>query len=59
MRITAAQRMTGMYAHVDERQTEYLVEQTRFPHPHVADDDIFKDELEHIGKRSIERGYYK
>jgi hypothetical protein len=41
-----------MYARVNERQTEYLVEQTRFPHPHVADDDIFKDELEHVGKRS-------
>jgi hypothetical protein len=51
--------VTGMNARVNERKTEYLVEQTRFPHPHVADDDIFKDELEHVGKRSIGRGCYK
>ena len=26
---------------------KYLMKQTRFPNPHVTDDDIFKDEFEH------------
>ena len=32
-------------------RSAHLVKQTGFPHPHVTDDDIFKDELEHCGKR--------